>query len=92
MKTFSVFTNRKNCYITYRNEQKKSEFMVESDKSDEEFLPPIYNFISSSTNPVTWGDYSYFNKKHGKNIPTVKAVRVLEITQFKCLSIKYLIY
>lgn len=50
--------------------------MIEADSSkDEDYTPPIYNFVSSSTNPITWGQYSKLNKKHGVNVPTVKAVR-----------------
>lgn len=49
-----------------------------ANKSDnlarETFSPPIYNFVSSSINPLTWGEFSIFNKKHGHSVPSTKAV------------------
>jgi len=37
-------------------------------------VPPIYNFVSSSANPLTWGEFSTLNKKYGCEVPSVKAV------------------
>jgi len=36
--------------------------------------PPIYNFVSSSSNPLTWGEFSELNKTYGYEVPSVKAV------------------
>lgn len=49
--------------------------MIEADNlEDEDYTPPIYNFVSSSTNPLSWGQFSTLNKKYGQYVPTVKAV------------------
>ncbi|CAI6352248.1 unnamed protein product [Macrosiphum euphorbiae] len=40
----------------------------------EQFVPPIYNVVSSSSNPLTWGEFSAFNKSHGSHAPSVKAI------------------
>ncbi|XP_050422287.1 fatty acyl-CoA reductase wat-like isoform X2 [Adelges cooleyi] len=38
------------------------------------FSPPIYHCVSTTTNPFTWGEFSYYNKEYGKSIPSVKAI------------------
>uniref|UniRef100_A0A2S2PQ81 Fatty acyl-CoA reductase 1 n=1 Tax=Schizaphis graminum TaxID=13262 RepID=A0A2S2PQ81_SCHGA len=49
--------------------------IVKVDSLDKEtFVPPIYNFVSSSTNPLTWGEFSMLNKKYGYEVPSVKAI------------------
>ncbi|CAI6349030.1 unnamed protein product [Macrosiphum euphorbiae] len=40
----------------------------------EQFVPPIYNVVSSSSNPLTWREFSGFNKNYGSHIPSVKAI------------------
>lgn len=36
--------------------------------------PPIFNVVSSVENPVTWGDFMYYNEHYGKSIPPVVAL------------------
>jgi len=38
------------------------------------FVSPIFNFVSSSSNPVTWDEFSTINKKYGYTIPSLKAI------------------
>jgi len=53
----------------------EAESVVETDISDNRtYLPPIYNFVSSSVNPLSWGQFSSLNKKYGQEVPTVKAI------------------
>ena len=49
---------------------------MKADNLENETLidPPIYNFVSSSVNPLTWGEFSSLNKKYGCEVPSVKAV------------------
>lgn len=64
--------------IYYRDEHKQSKEMIEAKSLEEDtFSPPIYNFVSSTTNPISWGEFTSLNIKHGKNIPTVKAVKTI---------------
>jgi len=59
----------------YRKEHNNSNDVIKTDSLENEtFIPPIYNFVSSSTNPLTWGEFSGLNKKHGDSVPTTKAV------------------
>jgi len=62
----------------FRKEHKNSNREVESDglNNKEQFVPPIYNVVSSSSNPLTWGEFSKFNKNYGCHTPSVKAVSV----------------
>ncbi|XP_003243174.1 fatty acyl-CoA reductase wat isoform X1 [Acyrthosiphon pisum] len=56
-------------------EHKNSNCEVEADGlNKEQFVPPIYNVVSSRSNPLTWGEFSVFNKKYGCHIPSVKAI------------------
>lgn len=43
-------------------------------KTDKSFVPPIFNFVSSSSNPMTWGEFSQSNKKYGHQYPSTKSV------------------
>lgn len=62
-------------FIYYRDEHKQSKTMIEAKCLEEDtFTPPIYNLVSSSTNPLSWGEFTSLNIKHGQHIPTVKAV------------------
>jgi len=61
----------------FRKENKNSNCEVEADGLNEkQFVPPIYNIVSSNSNQVTWRDYSVYNRKYGRNVPSVKAVSV----------------
>jgi len=40
----------------------------------ENFEPKIYNIVSSSSNPLTWGEFSSYNMKFGSNVPSIKAI------------------
>ncbi|RZF48915.1 hypothetical protein LSTR_LSTR003295 [Laodelphax striatellus] len=35
---------------------------------------PIYNFVSSTQNPISWKDFIILNQKHGMHWPTIRAV------------------
>ncbi|XP_050358279.1 fatty acyl-CoA reductase wat-like [Nymphalis io] len=35
---------------------------------------PVYNFVSGSQNPITWGQFIEYNRKYGLQTPTMKAV------------------
>jgi alcohol-forming fatty acyl-CoA reductase len=35
---------------------------------------PIYNFVSSIDNPLTWGDFTKFNIKYGFEFPFTSAI------------------
>lgn len=41
---------------------------------DQCFVPPIFNLVSSSSNSLTWGEFSYFNKKYGYQYPSTKLI------------------
>lgn len=41
---------------------------------DEKFTPPIFNVVSSSSNPLTWAEFSAMNQEHGKKFPSTKSV------------------
>ncbi|CAH1721740.1 fatty acyl-CoA reductase wat-like [Aphis gossypii] len=40
----------------------------------ENYEPKIYNIVSSSSNPLTWGEFSSYNKKFGQHVPSIKAI------------------
>lgn len=62
-------------FIYYRDEHQQSNKMIEAKSLEEDtFTPPIYNFVSSSTNPLSWKEFTSLNIKYGQHIPTVKAV------------------
>lgn len=58
----------------FRKENNFKDLTKADDLDKETFVPPIYNFVSSSVNPVTWGEFSMLNKKYGYEVPSVKAV------------------
>jgi len=59
----------------FRKQYKNLNYEVEADGlNEEQYVPPIYNVVSSSSNPLTWGEFSHFNKTHGLHVPSVKAV------------------
>lgn len=41
---------------------------------DKPFVPPIYNYVSSSANPLTWGEFSEYNHNYGHKVPSTKTV------------------
>lgn len=51
-----------------------NDVVIDDNLENDSYVPPIYNFVSSSSNPLTWGEFMRFNKKHGYNVPTVKMV------------------
>ncbi|KAJ8982244.1 hypothetical protein NQ317_013546 [Molorchus minor] len=53
----------------------------ECDRSPESI--PIYNYISSTENPITWGEFHQLNLIHAANYPTMKAFWVLSLTVTK---------
>lgn len=58
----------------FRKEHKISNNILADKLEKEPFVPPIYNYVSSSVNPLTWGEFSSYNKKYGYEVPSVKAV------------------
>lgn len=36
--------------------------------------PPVYNFVSSSQNPITWNDYCKYGVAHGARMPMMKSI------------------
>ncbi|CAG4986109.1 unnamed protein product [Colias eurytheme] len=44
---------------------------------------PIYNFVSGSQNPTTWGEFIESNRRHGTTRPTTKAVWYYGLTPTK---------
>ncbi|KAL5239952.1 hypothetical protein ACI65C_007362 [Semiaphis heraclei] len=56
-------------------QHKNSNYEVEADGlNEEQYVPPIYNVVSSNSNPLTWGEFSVLNKKYGSQVPPVKAI------------------
>ncbi|XP_025409428.1 fatty acyl-CoA reductase wat-like [Sipha flava] len=51
---------------------------------NDSFVPPIYNYVSSSSNPLTWGEFMVYNKKYGYQKPSVKAIwpLLLRLTKY----------
>ncbi|XP_022180348.1 fatty acyl-CoA reductase wat-like [Myzus persicae] len=56
------------------NEHNTSNEMKADNSEKETLIAPIYNFVSSSANPLTWGEFSKLNKKYGCEVPSVKAI------------------
>ncbi|KAJ8956296.1 hypothetical protein NQ318_015032 [Aromia moschata] len=44
---------------------------------------PIYNYVSSPENPITWNEYVDLNVIHGLNYPTVNSVWITSVTLTK---------
>lgn len=62
-------------HLNYFRKDNTFNDIMKTDSLDKEtFVPPIYNFVSSSVNPLTWGEFSMLNKKYGCEVPSVKAV------------------
>jgi len=40
----------------------------------EKYEPKIYNIVSSSSNPLTWGEFLSYNMKFGIHAPSIKAI------------------
>ncbi|XP_022128112.2 fatty acyl-CoA reductase wat [Pieris rapae] len=36
--------------------------------------PPVYNFVSSEENPLTWDNFLHLNRRYGYEVPTIQAV------------------
>lgn len=36
--------------------------------------PPVYNFVASSQNPITWNDYCKYGVEHGAKMPMMKSI------------------
>lgn len=36
--------------------------------------PPVYNFVASSQNPITWNDYCKYGVEHGARMPMMKSI------------------
>lgn len=36
--------------------------------------PPVYNFVTSEHNPITWRDYCRLSIKHGQKMPLTKSI------------------
>lgn len=51
---------------------RKHEAANNNEKEEEEI--PIYNYISSVENPLTWGKFSEYNKKYGFEYPFSSAI------------------
>lgn len=67
-------------YYYFRKSSKhvNMELQPEQVQTDESsFTPPIFNIVSSSSNPVTWSEFSTINQKYGKEMPSEKSVRVI---------------
>ncbi|XP_015367357.1 PREDICTED: putative fatty acyl-CoA reductase CG5065 [Diuraphis noxia] len=63
--------------LKWRNQKqhKNSNHEVEADGlNEEQYVPPIYNVVSSSSNPLTWKEFSIYNKKYGLQSPSIKAI------------------
>jgi len=61
----------------FRKDHKNSNREVVADGlNKEQFVPPIYNIVSSSSNALTWREFSALNQNYGCHIPSVKAVSV----------------
>lgn len=41
------------------------------------FTPPIYNYVSTTSNPLTWREFLKYNIDHGNSMPSTQAVSVL---------------
>lgn len=71
----------------YRKEHTNSNNIIEADSVDDDsFSPPVYNFVSSHSNPMTWGEFSSINQKYGSKIPSVKSVSNESFQSLKPLS------
>ncbi|XP_025203933.1 fatty acyl-CoA reductase wat-like [Melanaphis sacchari] len=73
------------CAWDIHNQWEKNNTINADNLDQETFEPPIYNFVSSSVNPLTWGEFSMLNKKHGCKVPSVKAISpaMLRLSKFK---------
>lgn len=40
----------------------------------ENYSPKIYNIVSSSSNPLTWGEFSSYNMTFGRRTPSIKSI------------------
>lgn len=36
--------------------------------------PPVYNYVASPQNPITWSDYTRFGIEHGAKMPMMKSI------------------
>lgn len=36
--------------------------------------PPVYNYVASPQNPITWSDYCKFGIEHGQKMPMMKSI------------------
>jgi hypothetical protein len=36
--------------------------------------PPIYNFVTSEKNPITWGQYTEYGRMYGEKMPPMKTL------------------
>lgn len=36
--------------------------------------PPVYNYVASPQNPITWNDYCKFGIEHGQKMPMMKSI------------------
>lgn len=64
-------------FFNFRKEHENINNKVNAEIiEDKPFLPPIYNFVSSTTNLITWGEFSRVNFKSSKGLYSKKSVSV----------------
>lgn len=70
-------------FFFYRNGGKESEIYSDS--------VPVFNFVSSKNNPLTWGKYLEESMRSGQELATAKALWCFSITLTNYLPTYYLL-
>jgi len=61
-------------HIQWKEHNNSNNIIQSNCLSDEAFLPPIFNSISSNTNPLTWGEFSAISRTVSRNNPSSKLI------------------
>ncbi|KAL4113616.1 hypothetical protein QTP88_017210 [Uroleucon formosanum] len=54
-----------------------------NDLNEKQFVPPIYNIVSSNSNRVTWRDFLELSLKNGCHVPSIKSIYPFMLTLSK---------
>ncbi|XP_050422291.1 fatty acyl-CoA reductase wat-like [Adelges cooleyi] len=57
----------------WKSHKNTNSWEVES-AGDKTFSTPIYNCVSTTTNPFTWGEFATFNQRHGLEVPSTQII------------------
>ncbi|CAH0389540.1 unnamed protein product [Bemisia tabaci] len=56
---------------------------VATNRNEDSLDIPVYNYVSSCDNPITWGDYVHYNMKYGTAMPCSRAIWYYTLTMTK---------